>query len=491
MERTFNLLALCSAMAIGLPAQDFTSLFSFDWTDGDAPFAALVQADDGGLYGATEYGGSHNGGTIFAVAPAGTLKTIYSFCSQANCADGRNPQAGLVQAIDGALYGTTGSGGAYYSGTVFRFAPGGALTTLYSFCPLGSPCTDGGGPLGLVQAAGGEFYGTTNGGGANLAGTVFKITPSGKLTTLYTFCSEGPACADGATPWAGLIEAEDGNFYGTTSAGGAYGGGTVFQITPAGTLTTLYSFCSEPQCADGDSPLAGLVQTSTGDFYGTAGRGGANGDGTVFKMPPGGAVTTLYSFCSQTGCTDGSGPHALTLGSDGYIYGTTSGNGTNGGTIYKLNSEGVPETLLSFCNQLDGPRQMTDACAKGQSPYAAMVEATNGEFYGTTVLGGYLDGGCYDFEGPSGCGTVFRLVTGLSPLVEAIPASGTAGGAVKILGSNLTGASGVTFHGVAAAFTVVSPTEITTTVPAGATSGPIQVATPGGTLSSNARFVVR
>jgi uncharacterized repeat protein (TIGR03803 family) len=284
----------------------------------------------------------------------------------------------------------------------------------------------------LVQATNGNFYGTTSEGGANDncmyegatigCGTVFEITPSGTLTTLYSFCSQS-GCTDGEQPSAGLVQAANGNFYGITYYGGGvncnppYGCGTVFQVTPSGTLTTLHRFCSQSDCTDGEHPNAGLV--TNGDFYGTTGSGGANGDGTIFKLAPGGTLTTLYSFCALPPCAPGTGPSAV------------------------------------------------------------LVQATNGDFYGTTYTGG-----------ANGDGTVFSLSVGLAPFVETQTTSGIVGEVVKILGTDLTGATSVTFNGIAAVFTVVAPSLITATVPTGATSGEVQVVTPSGTLSSNVPFRV-
>jgi uncharacterized repeat protein (TIGR03803 family) len=351
-------------------------------------------------------------------AQIATLTTIHRFCSQSGCPDGYYPLAGLVQATNGGLYGTTSGGGTDSAGTIFKITPGGTLTTLYSFCPQ-TNCTDGAGPqAGLVQAANGDLYGTTIGGGANDDGTIFKITPGGTLTTLYSFCSQ-TNCTDGFYPLGGLVQAANGDFYGTTYGGGANGGGTAFKITPGGTLTTLYSFCSQTNCTDGGGLEAGLVQAADGDLYGTTYGYGAYGGGTVFKITPGGTLTTLYSFCSQTNCTDGA------------------------------------------------------------TPYAGLVQDTNGDFYGTTT-----------HKGGAASGTVFSLSVGLGPFVETRPPYGKVGAAVKILGTNLTGAASVSFDGTVAVFEVVSTSEITTTVPAGASSGKVQVVTPSGTLSSNASFLV-
>lgn len=193
-------------------------------------------------------------------------------------------------------------------------SPAQVLTTLYSFCPE-QYCPDGANPYaGLVQATDGNFYGTATGGGAHAeGGTVFQITPGGTLTTLYSFCAE-QGCVDGVGPYAGLVQATDGNFYGTTNGGGAKGGGTVFRISSGGTLTPLYSFCSESNCADGGQPN-GLVLATDGNFYGTTGVGGANKYGTVFRITSSGALTTLYTFCSQQNCADGGAPQdALVTG---------------------------------------------------------------------------------------------------------------------------------------------------------------------------------
>jgi uncharacterized repeat protein (TIGR03803 family) len=180
-------------------------------------------------------------------------------------------------------------------------SPAQTFTTLLSFGG-----SNGTSPSGaLVQGLDGNFYGTTNQGGANNSGTVYKITPAGELTTLYSFCSQ-TNCTDGEYPRGGLVQASDSNFYGTTYAGGINGNnGTVFRITPAGALTTLYTFCPQTGCTHGEYPRGGLAQATDGNFYGITYEGGANNSGTVYKITPAGEVTTLYSFCSQNNCTDG------------------------------------------------------------------------------------------------------------------------------------------------------------------------------------------
>src|SRR3979490_2519903 len=209
----------------------------------------------------------------------------------------QNPQAALLRATDGNYYGTSSSGGEANAGTVFRLTPAGSLTQLSSF----SGGADGGYPTaGLVQGGDGSFYGTASSGGASSAGTIFQITASGALTVLHSFTGG----ADGAYPYAGLVQAADGNMYGTTSQGGAFGAGTIFQITSGGTFIVLYTFTGG---ADGGFPYAGLIQGADGRFYGTASSGGASGAGTVFQLTSSGGFTALYSF---TGATDGAYPVA-------------------------------------------------------------------------------------------------------------------------------------------------------------------------------------
>jgi uncharacterized repeat protein (TIGR03803 family) len=378
-----------SAVATGTytigSSPSFSTLVNFNGSNGDEPVAALVQGVDGNFYGTTYQGGASGYGTVFKITPVGTLTTLYNFCSQTNCTDGSGPEGMLVLATDGNFYGTTYQGGASGYGTVFKITPAGTLTTLYSFCSQ-AMCTDGIGPeAGLIQGTDGNFYGTTAyGGGANGDGTAFKITPAGTLTTLYSFCSQTD-CTDGHLPTAGLIQGTDGNFYGTSTYGGANNDGTVFRITPAGTLTTLYSFCSQTNCTDGSLPTASLIQGTDGDFYGTTSEGGANTDGTVFRITPAGTLTTLYSFCSQTNCTDGIEPNAgLIQGTDGNFYGTTYFGGTysepTDGTVFEITPAGTLTTLYSFCSQTN--------CSDGDRPFAGLIQGTSGTFYGTAAFGG-------------------------------------------------------------------------------------------------------
>jgi uncharacterized repeat protein (TIGR03803 family) len=452
-------------LVLSISAQTFTTLQSFDLTDGANPEAGLVQGIDGNLYGTTVQGGANFAGTVFNITPGGTITTLYSFCAVGACTDGDDPRAALVQATNGDLYGTTVGGGTHFGGTVFQITSAGALTTLYNFCSQTS-CTDGERPTSaLVQGTNGDFYGTTPVEGAKGGGTFFKITPSGTLTVLYPFCSFAD-CADGEGA-SGLVLASNGDFFGATSSGGANGDGTIFKVTPAGTLTTLHSFDS----TDGAQPLAGPIQAANGDFYGTTYIGGANNSGTIYKITPGGALTTIYNFCPLTNCPDGANPYdALVQGNDGNFYGTTYTGGANlFGTIFEITPGGVITVLHSF-----------DQSSDGFETEAGLFQATNGILYGTNY-----DGGA-DFDG-----TVFSLsMPSLSPFVEALPASGAVGHSIDILGTDLTGTTSVRFNGTAATFKVVSSTLIKTTVPKGATTGFVTVTGSSGTLKTNTKFLV-
>ncbi len=288
------------------------------------------------------------------------------------------PYAGLIQGSDGNFYGTTQSGGAGNNGTVFKMNASGTVTTLQSFAG-----SDGAQPYaGLVEGSDGNFYGTTVYGGAADNGTVFKMDSSGVVTTLHSF-----AGSDGAFPIAGLIQGSDGNFYGTTFRGGASNNGTVFKVDSSGAVTTLHSFAGQP--LDGAFPYSGLIQGSDGNFYGTTYQGGTANNGTVFKMNFLGVVTTLHSFAGQP--LDGAQPYAgLIQGSDGNFYGTTLfGGAADNGTVFKMNSLGTTVTTLhSFAGQpLDGA-----------FPYAGLVQGPDGNFYGATVEGG-----------TTGVGAVFKM----------------------------------------------------------------------------------
>ncbi len=404
------LVLFCAVTAIALSAQTLTTLVTFDGNNGDAPRSALIQGSDGNFYGTTFFAGPREGGTVFKMTPGGTLTTIYPFCSQTNCADGIGPVGALVQGTDGNFYGTTSSGGANGQyGTVFKVSSSGSFTRIYSFCSH-SGCADGANPnAGLVLGTDGNFYGTTLAGGSTGSnmGTVFKITPGGTLTTLYSFCSQG-GCPDGAQPYAGLVQATDGNFYGTTFEGGANqlcdgGCGTLFKIAPSGTMTKVHDFCGLQGCADGYNPEAGLVQATDGNLYGSTTQSNGGGPtGAIFRSTLTGTVTAIYEFCSQTNCADGYTPVAgLVQATDGNLYGTTEFGGLGSdGTIFRVTLNGALTTLHNF----DG--------ADGNEIVAAVLQATNGTFYGTTDGGGQSnDGTVFSLSGPAPTPAQFVPVT--------------------------------------------------------------------------------
>jgi uncharacterized repeat protein (TIGR03803 family) len=471
MTRSIFVASVFFLASVASLAQTFTTLATFDGPNGAQPYRGpLVQGLDGNLYGTTYSGGANRDGEIFKITPGGALTVVKSFGDGVPALE---PAAGLIQTPEGNFYGTT----AFFTySTVFWMNPEGRIVLINTF----PEADDGELPQGqLVLASDGSLYGTTEVGGMHDQGTVFKVTPEGMLTTLYNFCTQAN-CTDGSQPIAGLILATDGNFYGTTVIGGAYSGGTIFKITPEGTLTTLYSFCAQPNCADGTGPVGGLIQSADGNLYGTTVGGGANtascsGDcGTIFKITPAGELTTLYSFCEQKNCTDGVAPvSALVQGTDGNFYGTTlNGGGTSHlGTIFKITPQGALTTLYRFCNEAN--------CTDGAFPYAGLFQATNGVFYGTTYAHGAGDEG-----------TIFSLAVGLGPFVETLPTSGVVGKTIALLSQGLTGTTAVSFDGIAASFTVGSDTYLTATVPNGATTGLVTVTTPSTTLKSNQKFRV-
>jgi uncharacterized repeat protein (TIGR03803 family) len=457
---------------IASSAQTFTTVAYFTGPTGFGPVSGVVQGVDGNFYGAAPDGVNGDYGEVYRVTPGGTLSPIFNFSS--DCADGCYPSGALVLATDGYFYGTTTGGGDASMGNVYRISRKGGERSIYSFCVTN--CADGSNPMSaLVQAGGGDLYGTTYSGGSQSGGTVFKITAGGTLTTLYSFCSLA-GCTDGEFPGSELIYAGDGNLYGTTGGGGAnvgqscpLGCGTVFEITPTGTLTTLHSFNG----SDGAFPLGPVIEGADGELYGlTAWGGNGNcpyGCGTVFKVSREGKLTPLHSFSGGDGSEPASG---LALATDGNFYGVTSGISTGGpGTIFRITPAGEFRTLYNFCS----------SCGDGYNPITSLLQATNGTFYGTTNHSG---------ANGNGDGTIFSLSVGLKPFVKILPTLGAVGTSVVILGNGLTGTSGVSFNGTTAVFTVVSDTEITATVPVGATTGKVAVTTLGGILKSNVAFRV-
>jgi uncharacterized repeat protein (TIGR03803 family) len=387
------------SVGAGGPMLTVIHTFTNTFTDGGLPQCVLVEAIDGNFYGTTPNGGTNGGhGIVFKITPAGAFTTLHQF--GLGTADGREPAAGLIQGSDSNFYGTAQLGGTNNLGTVFKITAAGTLTNLYQFGG-----TNGASPLAaLVQASDGLFYGTTFAGGTNNAGTVFKITSAGVLTTLYQF-SGG---ADGGQPDSKLVQGTDGNLYGTTASGGLSnncinGCGTVFKITPAGALTTLYRFDG----SDGSFPHGGIVPGNDGDFYGTTYTGGGGGFGTVYKITGTGGFTPLQTFSVPPG-----GRFALAglaLGCDGNFYGATTSDGSsNSGALFMITPTGALTTFDVFTNAFFGTQ-----------PRGGLAQGFDGNFYGTANHGGSND-----------LGAIYKLLISFS-----LPANRI--GAIKRSGTNI------------------------------------------------------
>jgi len=472
-------------------AQVLSTLHVFDPNSGDplipgAP-SIVAQGRDGNLYSTTALGGSFTnpGGTVFSITPdipLATLTVLYSFDNTA--VSGADPQSGLTLGTDGNFYGTTYTNNSGADcGTVFTITPSGTLTYLYTFSTSNPVCggSDGSHPLAPpIQGTDGNFYGTTPTGGLGY-GTVSQITPSGTLTTIHQF---NTLHFEGWQPNAPLIQGTDGNFYGTTYSGGQTSGGqtgfgVAFKITSTGTLTVLHAF-DLTGGVGGAGPNAALVQGSDGNFYGTTNIGGIapfcglpNGCGTVFQLTPAGSFTVIHSFGRLAGDTDGYAPYGLLQATDGNLYGIT----LHGGGVYRVSPQGNFSIVHTFVCGIGVGND-------GVTPAATPVQHTNGVLYGSTSEGG-AGTGCL-----GGHGIFWSLDVGLGPFVRLVSTSGKAGATVQILGQGLTGTTRVSFGKTRAAFTVVSDTYLTATVPKRARTGFVTVTTPGGTLTSSQTFRV-
>jgi uncharacterized repeat protein (TIGR03803 family) len=477
LQTLFSVLALVTFFATGAAnAQTYTLLYTFPTTSsnssGVVPPGLMSQGRDGELYSTISSGGAHTYGTAFKMTTAGSLTTIYDFCALASCADGSVPHGGLTLGTDGNLYGTTGVGGlsTFGGGTVFKITPTGTLTTLWKFSD--APATDGGNSMyAPFQGQDGNFYGVNPGVYSGDYGRVFKITSAGKLTVpgLFNF-------TDGNSPNL-PIQGTDGNFYGTTVFGGttcANGCGVVYKMTPGGKLSVLHNFTgySTTNPSDGTFPYGALVQGNDGYFYGVTYNGGTFNQGTVFKISATGkSYIILHSFENDFTVAAGANPFAgLAMGSDGNFYGTSKGGKNGGGALYKVTPAGGFSILYNFCS--------LKSCADGFNPNTVITQHTNGKFYGNTV-GNSLGGSVF-----------YSLDTGLAPFVSSVTSVGKGGATVEILGQGFTGASGVSFNGTPATFTVVADSYLTAIIPAAAGTGLITVATPGGTRTSNRVFRV-
>jgi uncharacterized repeat protein (TIGR03803 family) len=525
------------ASAAPAQAQTFTQLYLFgtnpgDPIDGGTTPNVVAQGRDGNLYTTSYSGGANTLGTVYKVTPSGTLTVLYSFDST----HGANPWSGVILGADGNFYGTTAAGGTLGNGTVFKMTPTGTLTVLYNF----TGASDGGTPLAPpIQGTDGNLYGTAQYGGTGY-GIIYKITLSGTFSTLHEFNG-----TDGSTPKANLVQASNGTFYGTTSTGGnnSCSCGTVFSITSSGTLTVLYNF---DNTHGNDPSYASLIQGSNGNFYGTTEFGGASGDGVIYEITPAGTVTVLHSFSGS----DGTIPLvALTQATDGNLYTSVINGGTGGaGTLVRISPSGanfsvqynytgddgspasplVQNTNGIFYGKTEHGEPIGDGLfysfSEGSAAFATFLPGQSAGKEGARIgiLGqGFTSSSVVKFGGvqattvalsgatfltatvPAGALTgSITVTTGATTLTTPLkfkvkptiisfsPPSGPVGTPVTVTGTGLTQATKVTFNGTSAGFTVNSDTQITATVPTGATTGKIAVTTKGGTASSTTSFTV-
>jgi uncharacterized repeat protein (TIGR03803 family) len=457
---------------VAATAQTYTPLYTYPNTSSDDSGitwpSLLSQGQDGDLYSTIQTNGTYQYGSVYKMTTSGQYDLLYNFCAEAApCAlTGAYPTGGVTLGFDGNLWGTTEAGGKDAAGTVFKITPGGTLTNLYSF----TNAKDDSAPIyPIFQGQDGNMYGVSEEQYDGQFGSFFKLTTKGKITP-YPF-----SYTNGSSPNLPTL-GTDLNFYGTTQSGGdtscgEFGCGVVYKATAAGKITVLHEFSGYVSSTnyDGSRPIGVLVQGADGDFYGTTYTGGANNLGTVFKISSTGVYKLLYSFAGVP--TDGSLPIAgLTLGTDGNLYGTTGNGGTvNYGAIYEITSAGKEKLLYSFCSV---------ACTDGFSPTTPMVLHTDGTFYGNTA-GSSLGGSVF-----------YSFKVGLKPFVKLVTWSAKAGTTAEILGQGFTGTTAVSFDGVAAKFDNISDTYMTATVPAAALTGAVTVKTSSTTLTSDRNFLV-
>ena len=490
----------------------YDGLMPSGFSHGEILYDELVQGADGNFYGTTTLGGSgtclgpfgvQGCGTVFKITPSGAQTVLFNFPYDPNtntAVDGIYPYGGLVQGRDGNFYGTTSGGGNALGvcngtlgcGVVFKITPTGTFTGLHTFNGVFGTPAEGGVPTGrLILGRDGNLYGTTNEGGLTAdgvanQGTIFRISPSGAFTTLISFEGDFNGFTDPSQPYAGLVQGKDGRFYGTTRFGGTSGFGTIFSYSPSAGLKVLHSFVELPGqiFPDGEFPLAALLQASDGNLYGTASDGGALSTyyqcGTLFKITTKGVFTKLWDFNTTATPLNGFIPYGgLIQASDGNLYGTTqAGGGTpNSGTVYELTLGGTLSQVTSF-----------DSTTTGAAPQSVPLQAADGTLYITNSI----DGGTNLSQSDEG--TIVQIVSGLpapKPVVlKFAPASGMVGQKVTISGGSFIGTTAVSFNGTAATFKVKSTNTLTTTVPAGATTGPITVTNAGGSTTSVASFTV-
>ena len=463
--------AITFSLCMGVQGQTVDFVYDFHNSGNQTSGVTMIQGTDGNLYGAAN-GGAHGQGEIFRMTPSGDLTTIYRFCKKSNCPDGSIPE-NVVLGSDGNIYGVTVGGGSDVgftlgSGTVFKITPGGELTTLYTFCPIAG-CADGRAPRGISLASDGNFCGTTQVGGKFSQGTIFSLSPTGTFKLLHTFCSQSN-CGDGGDPQSPPTQGIDGNFYGTAYSGGTHNGGVIYQITAAGVYKVLYNFCSyQTSCPTGADPMGALTQDAAGNFFGTTAFGGdTRNDGVVFEF----TAKNQYKILHTLQGYDGTVPQSqLALASNGSLYGVTQGGGGPAeGNIYKVTSAGVVQVVL----RIPVLQRRLRSCLQPFSEHQ-WSSLWNHELRHQALVA---------------TGRSSASPTTWALWLKPYPRQAKSGNRSSVLGNGLTGSTSVKFNGKAAAFTVVSDTEITATVPSGATTGKVSVVTPSGTLNSNPQFVV-
>ena len=452
----------CVLLSGLLQAQTITPLHIFTSTpDGAYPNAILAQGRDGFLYGTTEQGGTNTCsdqgyttgcGTIFKMDSAGNVTILHEF----SASDGSEPK-GLVLASDGYFYGAAAFNGTYGFGTLFRISAGGLFTKLHDF----TNTTDGEYPQGqLLQASDGNLYGLTEIG-------LYRATASGVVTMIYRFT--GNPVTNNTAP---LIQATNGSLYATMGFGWCNGStcpcGSVVKFNLQGSLVSEHDF-SCYNLTNGNAPSSPVIQAADGNFYGTNVNGGSGSRGTAFELSPQNIaqLTLLHNFDITSEY-----PYAgLVQGTDGNFYGVTKYSSlTPSGTVYQLTRDGLYSELAGLPYNED------------DFPYWSLIQHTSGKFY-SSVYFAESQPGYYGF--------IYSFDNGFGPFITFVRPQARIGGTAQILGQGFRGAWAVTFNGLpATSFKVVSDTFMTAVVPTGATTGPVVVTTPRGTLTSNRKFQI-
>jgi len=369
------MLALSMAVALPAQAQTFNVVYSFTGgSDGGNPLDGLIADSQGNFYATTNHGGAFSSGVVFKLSKSGVETVLHSF---AGGTDGAYPEGGLIRDSSGNLYGTTTGGGASGAGTAFIVSSTGVETVLYSF----AGGKDGAVPEGGLLLDGADnLFGTTTAGGANGTGTVFRLRKQPNGSWVESIVYNFGAAPDGAVPVAGVSIDKSGNLYGTTSAGGAYGYGTVFQLKRSGQTFTETILQNFQDGDDGAVPYAGLIADKSGNFYGAATEGGSGGGGTVFKLTPAGGTYTFSVIYTYPGWGISGTFRNLAIDSKGNLYATTHCDGANSaGTVYELTPSGSSYNFTLLYTFTGG----TDGLYSFSNP---VVEQDH--VYGTTNIGG-------------------------------------------------------------------------------------------------------